>query len=105
MEINNYQEWTRTTAIYPKDKALEYLILGLTSEAGEVAGKLKKGIRDGISPTFQSDLLSEVGDVYWYLARIIDELGATSTDVLASNFDKLTSRKVRSVLGGSGDNG
>ena len=47
MQLTDYQVWTRTTAIYPKEKALDYLGLGLCSEAGEVAGKLKKKIRDG----------------------------------------------------------
>ena len=42
-----YQRKAAETAIFPKEKALEYLALGLTSEAGEVAGKVKKIIRDG----------------------------------------------------------
>jgi len=36
MNINDYQKWTRKTFIYPPDKALEYLTLGLVGEAGEV---------------------------------------------------------------------
>ena len=48
MKLNDYQVFTRTTAIYPKDKADVYLALGLASESGEVAGKLKKHIRDGV---------------------------------------------------------
>ena len=46
MTNDEYLQFTRTTAIYPKDRELEYLGLGLASEAGEVCGKLKKVIRD-----------------------------------------------------------
>ena len=42
-----YENLAGQTAIFPKDRALEYLALGMTSEAGEVAGKVKKLIRDG----------------------------------------------------------
>ena len=98
MNANEYQNWTRTTAIYPKDRALEYLGLGLTSEAGEVAGKLKKRIRDGGVDVMS--LIDEIGDVYWYLARLCDEIGFSTESVLKRNFDKLD----RNVIKGSGDN-
>jgi len=47
MTADFYEARAGQTAIFPKEKALEYLALGLTSEAGEVAGKVKKIIRDG----------------------------------------------------------
>lgn len=102
MNANEYQNWTRTTAIYPKDRALDYLGLGLTSEAGEVAGKLKKRLRDGGINVLS--LIDEIGDVYWYLARLCDEIGFSTETVLQRNFDKLEDRKNRNVIGGSGDN-
>ena len=101
MNANEYQNWTRTTAIYPKDRALDYLGLGLTSEAGEVAGKLKKRLRDGGINVLS--LIDEIGDVYWYLARLCDEIGFSTETVLQRNFDKLEDRKNRNVIGGSGD--
>jgi len=102
MQLNDYQEWTRSTAIYPKDQALVYLILGLGSEVGELQGKLKKFIRDD---TIDAEaFLHEVGDVYWYLTRILDEVGHKAEDVLQMNHNKLEDRKARSVLKGSGDN-
>jgi len=42
-----YQEKACETAIFPKHRATEYLTLGLTGEAGEIANKVKKFIRDG----------------------------------------------------------
>jgi len=102
MNLNDYQIWTRSTAIYPENMALEYLALGLCSEAGEVAGKVKKYIRDG---GFNSEALeAEIGDVFWYLCRLVDTLGADPCEILQSNIDKLEDRKHRDVIKGSGDN-
>ncbi len=101
MNLNEYQVATRDTAIYPQDKALVYLGLGLSSEAGEVSGKIKKMIRDGGINVM--DTADEIGDVFWYLARLCDELKIPAEDVLERNIAKLRDRKERGVLGGSGD--
>lgn len=102
MLLNDYQKFTRTTAIYPKEQALTYLGLGLASEAGEVAGKLKKMIRDGGVNVLA--LQDELGDVFWYLARLCDETNIDAESLLSRNKEKLESRLARGVLGGSGDN-
>lgn len=103
VEANRYQRWTRTTAIYPKHKGVEYCALGLASEVGEVCDKLKKSIRDQHALDVDA-VKKELGDVAYYLARLADELGLTFGEVLASNIEKLESRKSRDVLTGSGDN-
>lgn len=92
MNLNDCTLCTRTTAIYPSETAITYLTLGLASEAGEVAGKLKKQIRDGQGST--SSFLSELGDVLWY----------TVEDLATMNNDKLVDRQQRDVFKGSGDN-
>ena len=98
-----YQDKAKVTAIFPKEKALEYLALGLSSESGEVAGKIKKIIRDKdkLNPT---DLGAEIGDVLWYCALLAEELNLNLGKIMENNIDKLYSRKERGVLGGSGDN-
>ena len=101
MQLQQYQELTRTTAIYPKEQAVAYLALGLASEAGEVAGKVKKIIRDGGVDVMST--IDEVGDVLWYCVRLCDELGLNAEDVLQRNIHKLLDRKDRGVIGGSGD--
>lgn len=102
VESNKYQEWTRTTAIYPKHRGVEYCALGLTSEVGEVCDKLKKSIRDK-HPLDVEAVKKELGDVAYYLARTADELGIPLGAVFTSNIEKLESRKSRDVLTGSGD--
>jgi NTP pyrophosphatase (non-canonical NTP hydrolase) len=104
--FNDYQAATESTAVYPKDKALEYLVLGLTSEAGEVAGKLKKIIRDNESVVGVHEaqvICKELGDVLWYVAQIALELNTTLEAVAMMNIDKLADRKNRGVIAGSGD--
>lgn len=106
-DMDTYQEATKSTAIYPPEAAIEYLVLGLASEAGEVAGKLKKLIRDPEAMTkeeWRKVVISEMGDVLWYIARLADELDTPLSEVALENLNKLLSRKERGMLGGSGDN-
>ena len=95
-----YQAQAKTTAIFSRDKALEYLTLGLVGEAGEIANKVKKIIRDNKST---DGLAEEIGDVLWYCAMLDDHLGSDLGKIMEGNLEKLQSRKQRGVLGGSGD--
>ena len=107
MNANSYQQWTLSTAIYPgagtgNDSELSYLALGLNGEAGEVADKIKKHLRDGKLDI--GGIIYQLGDVCWYIARLADSLGYSLEDILAINNAKLESRKTRDVITGSGDN-
>ena len=108
MTAELYQYQATQTAIFPKEKALEYLALGLTSEAGEVAGKVKKLIRDGEDVEgFEMKkiaIASEVGDVLWYCALMAQEVGVPLNTIMKDNLEKLHSRMKRGKLSGSGDN-
>lgn len=108
MTADFYEMKAGQTAIFPKNQALEYLALGLTSEAGEVAGKVKKLIRDGEDVEgFEMKkiaIASEVGDVIWYCAMLAKEVGVPLNDIMKENLKKLHGRKTRGTLQGSGDN-
>ena len=108
MTAEFYEMKAGQTAIFPKYKALEYLALGLTSEAGEVAGKVKKLIRDGEDmegfELKKIAIASEIGDVLWYCAMMAKEVGVPLNDIMKDNLKKLHGRKVRGTLHGSGDN-
>ena len=101
--FDDYQKFARSTAIYPPDAGLTYPALGLASEAGEVAGKVKKYIRDG-GEFPVSDLKKELGDVLWYVAVLAAEFNIPLSEVARANADKLLDRASRDTLGGSGDN-
>jgi NTP pyrophosphatase (non-canonical NTP hydrolase) len=108
MTAEFYEMKAGQTAIFPKYKALEYLALGLTSEAGEVAGKVKKLIRDGEDvegfELKKIAIASEIGDVLWYCAMLAKEVGVPLNTIMKENLKKLHGRKVRGTLHGSGDN-
>ena len=107
MNFNDYQEKSRKTAKYPPiGHPVIYPVLGLTNEAGEVAGKIKKIFRDKsgiIAPTDRTALEAELGDVLWYLAQVCTELELSLEQVAVHNLDKLSSRLERNMIGGEGD--
>jgi NTP pyrophosphatase (non-canonical NTP hydrolase) len=105
--MDAYQRLTSTTAVYPKERALEYTSLGLVGEAGEICNKVKKVIRDNggvLGHEKLDDLRSELGDVLWYVAQLATTLNTRLSDVANFNLRKLADRKKRGVLQGSGDN-
>lgn len=103
LTLNQYQEHAKTTAKYPQHSAMEYLAMGLCSEAGEVAGKVKKIIRDNASWSAM-DLAMEVGDVLWYVSELCSFLDMELEEVAQMNLEKLADRAKRGAIGGSGDN-
>ena len=71
MTLNEYQQHALETAIYPDDRRIIYPTLGLTGEAGEVADKVKKVIRDAheeFTDEKRLEIVKEIGDVLWYCA-------------------------------------
>lgn len=108
MTFEEYQTESRKTAIYPnKDNNFIYPTLGLAGEAGEVAEKIKKVLRDGngiVSEEKKEELTKELGDVLWYVANLSKELGIPLEEVARKNIEKLQSRQQRGELHGSGDN-
>lgn len=107
MDSNDYQTEALRTAIYPNlGENLVYPTLGLVGEAGEVADKIKKIIRDKGGVMEESDrkkIALEVSDVCWYLAMLAYELDFTLGEIMQMNLDKLASRQQRGVLSGNGD--
>jgi NTP pyrophosphatase (non-canonical NTP hydrolase) len=108
MTFQEYQEESRKTAVYPnKDNNFIYPTLGLAGEAGEVAEKIKKVIRDGngiVTEEKKGEITKELGDVLWYVANLAKELGISLEEVAQKNLEKLQSRQQRNELHGSGDN-
>ena len=108
MNLNDYQTKALRTA-NPRDRKNErfHLLLGLCGEAGEIAEKTKKIIRDKDSDFQQldkDDFTKELGDVLWHIAVLADYFDIPLEAVGQKNIEKLASRKQRGVIGGSGDN-
>lgn len=102
MEMQSYQDQAFTTATEPS-KNIYYMTLGLTGEAGEVANKVKKVMRDGKALDLD-DIKKEIGDVLWYVAGLCTVTGIPLEEVAKANLEKLADRQKRGVIGGSGDN-
>ena len=108
MDFKYYQQESKKTVIHKDwDLALFYFILGLNGEAGEVAEKMKKILRDDngkISQEKKMEIEKELGDVLWYLSQTATELDLDLGEVAQKNLDKLFSRQARNKLHGQGDN-
>ena len=105
-DFDRYQYLSRLTAFYPDlGDNIIYPTLGLNGEAGEIAEKVKKYIRDDREfSAVRDEIMSELGDVLWYVAALCTELKIPMSEVAQSNIDKLLSRLHRDRLSGSGDN-
>jgi NTP pyrophosphatase (non-canonical NTP hydrolase) len=103
--LNNYQMQARKFAIYPEDAKITYPALGLAGEAGEVADKVKKIIRDRRDDArFKGEIAKEIGDVMWYCAVLAEDLGFSLQQVAEMNIYKLQQRKAVGKISGEGDN-
>ena len=104
MDFKTYQKKARETAQYPNLGSNNiYPTLGLVGEAGEVAEKVKKVIRDKGNLN-QAELVKELGDVLFYVAALANHINSDLETVAVNNLAKLHDRKKRNKLQGSGDN-
>jgi NTP pyrophosphatase (non-canonical NTP hydrolase) len=102
MNLNEYQDKSFATSL-PQCRNLNYMILGLCNEAGEVAGKLKKSLR-GDGQLERDKLISELGDVLWYLAGAASVKGIRLSEIARVNIHKIKDRISNNTLQGDGDN-
>ena len=106
-DFNSYQRSATKTAVYPPEHKILYRALGLAGEAGEVANKVKKVMRDGVEnqpDNWKEQIASEIGDVLWYCAALATDLNVSLGMIASLNEKKLQDRYDRGKLNGSGDN-
>ncbi len=101
MEMSEYQRTAADTAIYKAEHAVIYPALGLAAEAGEVANKVKKILRDGKFD--REGIADEIGDCLWYIAALCRDLNIDMAEVAMGNINKLQDRKRRGKISGEGD--
>lgn len=103
MNLKEYQGAVKKYAL-PTAKNLHYLSLGLAAEAGEVAGKVAKFVRDETGLLkLRSDASKELGDCLWFLAMLADHLDLDMNKIAIENLNKLETRFQNGVITGSGD--
>ena len=109
MEMQEYQSFTNSIALYPGQgtvAGLTYTILGLVGEAGELANKVKKVLRDHegvMSEPMRDSMAVELGDVLWYVSQVAMELDIALDTIAGMNIYKLKLRKKTGTLQGDGD--
>lgn len=105
--FNEYQKAAHSTSKNTRiGDTLVYPVLGLASESGELAGKIKKLWRDHDGARARSDSIAikkELGDCLWYIAEIATQLGESLEDIAEMNIEKLADRTKRGAISGSGD--
>jgi NTP pyrophosphatase (non-canonical NTP hydrolase) len=107
MGFKEYQDTAVKTAIYGAGNTIIYPALGLSNEAGEVLGKIKKVLRDkegDFSDENCKEIGKEIGDVLWYMAALARDLNLSLEDIANDNITKLLDRQARGVIKGNGDN-
>ena len=93
--LTSYWEFTSTTVVYPSEKSLEYVTLGLISEINEFANNsfaLLIGHQDGelkveksVLDIERTKLLLELGDILYYVTRLCIHLGYRSVQSFLVN--------------------
>ena len=101
-----YDDVVRKTKVYPDSAKYTYASLGLASEAGEVAGKIKKYVRGDYTDIqeIRDKIIDELGDVLWYVAALAIELDTSIDEIKDRNTKKLLSRLENNTIKGEGDN-
>lgn len=106
--INDYENFVVSTQKFPKDVAKEYLVLGLVSEAGEVAGVWKRVLRQDAANTdseyVREQMLQELGDVLWYVTALCLQNNVSLEELISINTEKLAKRLENNTIKGKGDN-
>lgn len=113
MTLDEYQKQAITTDTFggdPSDiftKSFMSKLLGLVGEAGEVAEKFKKILRDKdgeLTAADKKEIVKELGDVLWYTSALAHYLQVPLEEVAVCNLEKVLGRKQRGMTHGSGDN-
>lgn len=99
---DSYSEWVEGKIVTEGQERLIENVLGLVGEAGEVAEKIKKMIRDDSRFT-QDDIIKELGDVLFYTTALANFYNKNLGYVIELNIKKLDDRQDRGVLKGEGD--
>ena len=100
--FQGYSEWVERKIITDPQDRLNENVLGLCEEAGEVAGKIKKRIRDKTKVTPEA-IRGELGDVLFYTTALANYYNFNLASVITQNMVKLDGRESRGTLKGSGD--
>lgn len=101
-KFDEYQEIAMSTLysqFKDKGRQLEYGVLALCGEAGELANTLKHVAYYKESHYTNADIVDELSDVLWYAACIADALNIKLSEVATFNIKKVLAKKQTKDMG------
>jgi NTP pyrophosphatase (non-canonical NTP hydrolase) len=104
--LSDYEKFVKHTQQFPQHVAQDYLVAGLMSEAGEVAGVQKRILRQDSQyneSVAQTKMLDELGDVLWYITSLCMHHNSSLEDLIKRNTAKLAQRLANNTIKGQGD--
>jgi NTP pyrophosphatase (non-canonical NTP hydrolase) len=103
MNFTQYQSEAMSFRLKTADDI--YALLNLAGEVGELLSLEAKGRRDGYNiHDHRENLKKELGDILWMITAIADDNALTLDEIAVSNIIKLSGRKTKGTISGSGDN-
>lgn len=111
ISFNDYQKNALRTAVENGvdlhslgEDSVARFALGVSDEAGEVSGAVKKYLRgDYGKDELRRRVYDEMGDVLWYLAVVADCLDLKFGDIAVNNNEKLARRHEEGTIHGDGE--
>jgi len=99
--LYDYQDWVESMMLTRGETRMLENTLGLVGEAGEIAEKIKKYLRDNFIK--EEELQKELGDVLFYWIALHNYFDLDPAETVIQNILKLENRKLNNTLKGSGD--
>lgn len=88
MTLEEYSEWVK--ARHPYESTTQ-AVLGLVSEAGEVA-QVRRKCTGALDEASRADMIEELGDTLHYMVRLASLMGVTLSELADRNVSKLEAR-------------
>ena len=90
--LDKYQDFAKKSA----DPAcsLDSLFIGLSAEVGELHSERMRELRPDREAFGHHEVLSELGDIMWYVANIAEHYDITLHEVVEYNQKKLIGRRI-----------
>ena len=91
LPIKNYLQMYNHRLDNPDTLRLLHASMGLVTESGELMDAMKKHLFYG-KPLDTTNLIEECGDLFWYIALLLNTLNVNMETVMQINVDKLKAR-------------
>ena len=104
MTLDEYQQKAQSFDLTTgTTNSRNHALFGLAEEVGELLGLEKRACRGDAQPGMKYKVMSELGDVLWYVAAVAAKYGFNLEAIALNNIEKLEDRRARGKIQGKGD--